>query len=88
MYVCVCVRVRVRVCVCVIVLIAPKFFDECTYTCVFLYFSMDSNHKPLEQPAACTAFEICAMYLQDNGECADIVLHECKFAILPLWEYL
>ena len=39
----------------------------------------------LEQPAACVAFEMSATYLQENGDWADIVLHDVH-AILPLWE--
>ena len=37
---------------------------------------MDGHHEPAGQPAACAAFEMSATYLQENGEWADIVLHD------------
>ena len=37
---------------------------------------MDGHQEPTGQPAACAAFEMSATYLQENGEWADIVLHD------------
>ena len=48
---------------------------------VSIFFRVDGHHEPPEQPAACTAFEMTATYLQEeDGECADIVLYIMQFS--------